>query len=131
MTGDDKMPCFDMLYWLLRLWCHQVVCDECLAPSSSCRHSETESGLCLWQGRKSGLLRIYVYILFFSGRKGLQPHNIFFSFLFFFLSLHMLSVIRTVNVPESLGRNVVISCPGFCHTDKRHMWWLCQHRARQ
>lgn len=46
-------------------------------------------------------------------------------FYFFVLSLHMLSVIRTVSVSESLGRDVFISCPGFCQSDKRHIWWPC------
>lgn len=46
-------------------------------------------------------------------------------FYFFDLSLHMLSVIRTVSVSESLGRDVFISCPGFCQSDKRHIWWPC------
>lgn len=84
MTGDDKMPCFDMLHWLLRLGCHQVVCDEWSAPSSSCRHWEIESELCLWQGRKSGLL-IYVYIFyFFTVERTCSLITFCFPFYFFF-----------------------------------------------
>lgn len=79
-------------------------------------------------GEEVQVAQIYVYVgVFFNGRKDLQPHNIFFSFLFFCPKfLHMLSVIRTVSVSESLSRNIFISCPGFCLNDKRHILWLCQ-----
>lgn len=94
MTGDDKMPCFDMLHWLLRLWCHQMVCDECSAPSSSCRHSETESGLCFWQGRKSRLLRyMYMWGFFLMVEKTCSLIIFSFPFYFFVLSFCICSVL--------------------------------------
>lgn len=95
MTGDDKMPCFDMLHWLLRLWCHEMVCDECLAPSSSCRHSKTESGLFL-AGEEIRVAQIYVFFwffLFFMVERTCSLVTFSFPFYFFVLSFCICSVL--------------------------------------
>lgn len=80
---------------------------------------------CVWgafvAGEEVWAAQIFFFFLMVESTYSLR--NIFFLFsppFFFFLSLHMLSVVITVRVPENSGRSVVIiSFLGFCHSDRK------------
>lgn len=65
--------------------------------------------------------RIFFFFFFLMVESTYSLRNIFFLFSpLFFLSLHMLSVVITVCVPENSGRSVaIISFLGFCHSDRK------------